>query len=81
MDTSLKRNINYVYEYKANRFDTLKNALNALSPLLLMDKGYAMIKKEQKVLTTINDVKINDDIEIELQDGYIYTNVKGKKEK
>ena len=81
MDGSLNRNIQHVYEYKVSRFDALKNALNALSPLFLMDKGYAMIKKDQHVLTTIDDVHMDDDIEIELQDGYIYTKVKGKKEK
>jgi exodeoxyribonuclease VII large subunit len=81
IDGSLNRNIQHVYEYKVGRFDALKNALNALSPLLLMDKGYAMIKKDQHVLTTIDDVHMDDDIEIELQDGYIYTKVKGKKEK
>lgn len=81
MDASLNKNIQYIYEHKTGRFDALKNALNALSPLLLMDKGYAMIKKDQHVLTTIDDVHMDDEIEIELQDGYIYTKVKGKKEK
>lgn len=81
LEQSLDRNINYIFNVKTSQFETFKNALKALSPLALMDKGYAIIKKNQNVLTTIHDVSIHDEIEIELKDGYVYTHVDRKKEK
>ncbi|BCR36225.1 exodeoxyribonuclease VII large subunit [Mariniplasma anaerobium] len=77
----LYQHMNSILISKQNSFASLTKALNALSPLRLMDKGYAMIKRDKQILTTIKDIKLNDEIEIELKDGYIYTEVKRKKEK
>lgn len=81
LDYLLEQHINSILLSKHSRFDSLTKALNALSPLRLMDKGYAVIKREKNILTTIKDIKLNDEIEIELKDGYVYTQVKRKKEK
>ncbi len=81
LDRQLDHQIAYIFNSKVNQFEILKSSLKALSPLALMDKGYAIIKKDSNVLTTIKDVKLKDEIEIELKDGYVYTEVKRKKEK
>jgi exodeoxyribonuclease VII large subunit len=81
LDNMLKQYIGSILLSKQKTFESLTKSLNALSPLRLMDKGYAMIKRDKNILTTIKDIKENDEIEIELKDGYIYTEVKGKKEK
>ncbi len=81
LDNMLKQYIGSILLSKQENFESLTKSLNALSPLRLMDKGYAMIKRDKNILTTIKDIKENDEIEIELKDGYIYTEVKGKKEK
>jgi len=70
-----------LFERKRWQFNHLKDTLKALSPLALMDKGYALVKKGADVLTSVQTVNINDDIEIELKDGYVYTKVSGKREK
>ncbi|MFA5471063.1 MAG: exodeoxyribonuclease VII large subunit [Acholeplasmataceae bacterium] len=81
LDEQLSKQIAYILKDKVNQFEVLKNSLKALSPLALMDKGYAIIKKDQQVLTKLSDVQIKDEIEIELKDGYVYTEVMRKKEK
>ena len=81
LDKLLKQNIHFLLTHKENQFQGLTKALHALSPLRLMDKGYAVIKRENRILTTIADIKLKDEIEIELKDGYVYTEVKRKKEK
>ena len=46
-----------------------------LNPLNLMKKGYAVAYKDDKVITTVNNININDDINIKFQDGLIKTKV------
>lgn len=81
LDYLLYQHMNSILISKQNSFASLTKALNALSPLRLMDKGYAVIKRDKNILTTIKDINLNDEIEIELKDGYVYTEVKRKKEK
>ncbi|MCK9235336.1 MAG: exodeoxyribonuclease VII large subunit [Acholeplasmataceae bacterium] len=77
----LAEQVQTLFERKRWQFNHLKDTLKALSPLALMDKGYALVKKGTDVLTSIQTVKLDDNIEIELKDGYVYTKVSGKKEK
>lgn len=77
----LNQSIQGIYQTKYHQFDSLTKALSALSPLRLMDKGYAIIKRDHQILTSVADVSLNDEIEIELKDGLLYTQVKRKKEK
>ncbi len=81
LDKQLHQQISYILNAKSSQFDILKGALNALSPLALMDKGYGIIKKNQKIITALHQVNLDDEIEIELKDGYVFTEVKRKKEK
>lgn len=77
----LTEQVQTLFERKRWQFNHLKDTLKALSPLALMDKGYALVKKGTDVLTSVQTVKLDDNIEIELKDGYVYTKVSGKKEK
>lgn len=81
LDKQLKQFMQTIYHFKYSNFESLTKELNALSPLRLMEKGYAIIKRDQRVLTKIADVRLKDEIEIELKDGYVYTEVKRKKVK
>ncbi|MCD4827052.1 MAG: exodeoxyribonuclease VII large subunit [Acholeplasmataceae bacterium] len=81
LDRMLNQYMTSILFSKQKSFESLTKALNALSPLRLMDKGYAMIKKDQHILTTIKDINLNDEIDIELKDGYVQTKVIRKKEK
>ncbi|MCY1048112.1 exodeoxyribonuclease VII large subunit [Mammaliicoccus sciuri] len=50
--------------------------LDALSPTQIMLRGYSIIEKDDKIITSKNDLKIDDDITINLKDGKINANVK-----
>ena len=65
---------------KNAKFDLSRAKLETLNPLSVMDKGFAVISKGQKVLTTIKDIKIDDEIEMRLKDGRALALVKSIKE-
>ncbi|MEB8264312.1 exodeoxyribonuclease VII large subunit [Mammaliicoccus sciuri] len=50
--------------------------LDTLSPTQIMLRGYSIIEKDDKIITSKNDLKIDDDITINLKDGKINANVK-----
>jgi|YNPMSStandDraft_1061717.scaffolds.fasta_scaffold00027_35 exodeoxyribonuclease VII large subunit len=70
-----------IYDQNINNFffkkiDTLKNKLynyesilNALSPKNVLKRGFTLIKKDNKYITTYKDLNINDNINIEFFDG------------
>jgi exodeoxyribonuclease VII large subunit len=55
--------------------------LNFVNPLSLLDKGYTIIKKENKLISSITELEINDLIKINFKDGMITSEVKNKEEK
>lgn len=52
--------------------------LDALSPLKALHRGYGMIQAKQKMITSIEQVEIQDEIMIQLHDGTIQAEVKDK---
>ena len=46
-----------------------------------MDKGYGLLEKNQKVITSINEVSVDDTVTITLKDGILQTLIKEKKER
>jgi len=51
------------------------NKLDALSPLKTLDRGYSIIKHNDKAIASVKDLKSNDKIEIELKDGSVNATV------
>jgi len=66
----------YVSEKKAN-FMTTVGKLDALSPLKVLTRGYSIATKNNVLLSTINDIYIDDKIDIRLSDGNIKCNING----
>ncbi|MEB8067012.1 exodeoxyribonuclease VII large subunit [Mammaliicoccus fleurettii] len=50
--------------------------LDALSPTQIMLRGYSIIEKNDKIITSKDDLNVEDDITINLKDGKIEANVK-----
>ena len=75
LDLRLFRNIESIQELKIYKFDILRNSLNALNPLMLMDKGFAVVSKGDRVITSIHDIEINDQLNIRLKDGSVGASV------
>lgn len=55
--------------------DRLKGMAHTLSPLQVVDRGYSIAQKKNKVIKTISDVKKDDRIQIRVSDGEIEAQV------
>jgi exodeoxyribonuclease VII large subunit len=72
--------IHQIFSVKSHRFEVLKTRLESLNPLTLMDKGFAVIAKDEHVLTSIRSVDVGDPISIRFKDGIASAEITGKKE-
>lgn len=60
-----------------NTMELIINKLELLNPLNVLSKGYSVSKVKGKVVKSVKDVKVNDEVSIKLLDGEINTIVKG----
>lgn len=78
----LNNNLNVVYNNIINKNDINVNhyidKLILLNPLNLMKKGYSIIYKDNKVITSVGLLDINDEITVKFQDGNINAKVTRK---
>ena len=65
------KNPNQLIDNKKNKYLQLISKLDALSPLSTIQRGYGIIKKDDKVITKIKDLETKDKISLELSDGKI----------
>lgn len=56
---------------KKSNLDITSEQLNALSPLNVLMRGYSLAFKEDKLINTVNDIKKEDTIKINLSDGHL----------
>ncbi|QPW11259.1 exodeoxyribonuclease VII large subunit [Mammaliicoccus sciuri] len=68
--------VNRIISQKKQVLTSKLAQLDALSPNQIMLRGYSIIEKNDKIITSKNDLKIDDDITINLKDGKINANVK-----
>ena len=69
-----------IFENKINTYDNLINKLNVLNPLNTLKRGYSITKINDKVVTNITNIKINDNINVTLENGNIDAKVTNVKE-
>ena len=66
-------NLNSAYSDTLKLFDDLLKShiikLDALNPLKVLSRGYGVIKKDNKVVTGVNELVCGDNIDITLSDG------------
>ena len=68
-------NPSMLYKYSSQRLDHIISKLEVLNPLNTLNRGYAIVKKEDKVLSSIKDVKEDEVITIALKDGNIESKI------
>ena len=68
---------NNITEY-TNILDKTKLKLDLINPNNILSKGYSIVKKDNKIIKSIKDIKLKDEINIVLSDGSILSEVKGK---
>lgn len=69
LETRLTDCLLYNIENKALKLSALAGKLNALSPLAVLARGYAVTQKNSKIVKSVSDIKENDEIYIAFHDG------------
>ena len=64
-----------LYKYSAQRLEHIISKLEVLNPLNTLNRGYAIIKREDKVLSSIKNINKDDIIKISLKDGELSSKV------
>lgn len=62
---------------KRSRLEKVMGVMDSLSPLRVVDRGYSIVTKNNKVVKSVLDVQAKDLIEIKVTDGTITAEVKG----
>ena len=68
-------NPSILYKYKEQNLINIISKLEVLNPMNTLKRGYGIIKKDDKVVSSIKEINKNDNITINLKDGNIITNV------
>ena len=64
-----------LYKYSSQRLEHMISKLEVLNPLNTLNRGYAIIKKDDKVLSSIKNIKKNDNLTIKLKDGEVTSKI------
>ena len=76
----LLQNPKLIYEKYINIIDNNINKLELLNPLSALKRGYGIVKKDNKCVESVKNIKNNDKINIVLKDGSINALVESKEE-
>lgn len=76
MNQFIKRYI----EKKEHEMKLLANTLKLVNPLNILDKGYSLVAKDNKIIKNSDEIEIEDTIQIKLKKGELTAIVKEKKE-
>ena len=64
-----------IIQRKEAKFNELVVGLDALSPLKTLLRGYSIVEKNDKVVKSISDLNVGDNIKIILNDGNVNANI------
>lgn len=67
----LNTNFRLVLNHFDNSFTTLKNKIVLLNPFNIMEKGYSIVYKNDKIITSTKQLLKNDIVTIEMVDGKV----------
>ena len=68
-------NPSMLYKFKEQSLLALTEKLEVLNPISTLNRGYGIVKKDNIVISSINNINKDDDIIINLKDGNIYSKV------
>ncbi len=73
---NINKNINHIILIKQNKFKIILEKVEILNPIAILGRGYSITKKDNKVLNSVHNIKVNDELNVKLKDGNILVNVK-----
>ncbi len=77
----LNNSINNKLDNLNNLINTFKIKLELLNPTNILDKGYSIVYKDNKIIKDVKSLKENDNINILVKNGKIIANVEGVESK
>lgn len=72
---NLNKNIKNILVNKNHELVLLANTLKLVNPLNILDRGYSVVKKDNKVIKDIKDINKEDNIDIRIKNGNIKAKV------
>lgn len=75
----LLSNMTSQYDSKLARFKKAQDALLSLDTSRIIARGYAMLQKDDKIISSVTDVKPRDQLTVQLKDGQLEVEVKDAK--
>lgn len=75
----LLSNMTSQYDSKLARFEKAQDALLSLDTSRIIARGYAMVQKDDKVISSVTDVNLGDKLTVQLKDGQLEVEVKDAK--
>ena len=79
LEKNLNNSMKNIIKFKSKELTNSQTKIELLNPTNILDKGYSIIKINDKIIKSKNDVKISDNLDIILKDGIINSEVKGVK--
>ncbi|MCH4888822.1 exodeoxyribonuclease VII large subunit [Acidaminobacter sp. JC074] len=79
--TRLRNAMEFLTMSYGNHLEKLALRLDGASPLSTLNRGYAVVQKDHKTITSVDDVQVTDSIDIILKNGIIKTEVISKERK
>lgn len=65
----INESVNFKIDNISNQFAILCSSLDNLSPLKVFSRGYSLVKKKDIVVSSVNEIQDNDEIEINFSNG------------
>jgi len=72
----LNKEMNAILDSSKHKYEIMINKLDLLSPLNILSKGYSVVSKDDKVLKSAKDLKVNDELNIRMSEGKVNAIVK-----
>jgi len=68
-------NPDIMYKYKMQNLEHIINKLDVLNPMNTLKRGYSIVKKDDKVVSDIKNIKVDDIINVSVKNGIINAKV------
>ena len=75
MSSYILTNPEILYKFKRQNLTHLISKLEVLNPMNTLKRGYAIVKKDNKVISDIQKVKKDDIINIDVKNGHLNAQV------
>ena len=69
------KNPNVLYEKDKTNLANIISKLELINPLKVLGRGYSVTYKDDKILNSVKDLKVNDKLRIKLSDGEVISKV------